>query len=393
MMASRPFQRVLMVLPGAFADAGGIEAYCRSLIMAAGDSLAGVGIEVRVILRNDSDKDTDPRYLTNGQPHVRGTRRSKLRFVTEVAREVAVFHPEMVLLGHVNFLRLVPWILHLGITPRVWVATYGLEIWQPLPNRPKLALRNADFVLAISSHTRSEVIDRQGVDGGRVGLLPCCLDPVWQSEAERFRGAAKGHDLTSPNILTVARMASGEQYKGIDQIIRALPKLRMDVPSVTYTIIGDGDDRRRLEELALELGVQDVVQFRGRVDTSELVGAYAAARVFAMPSRKEGFGIVFLEAAFFSCPSVGGRAGGTTDVIEDGVTGFLVDVDDACALQDRIGRLLADSILARRMGEAARERTLGLFSYESFRDRLSKHLRIETEPPAIGSRLRDRQHR
>src|SRR5204863_3572114 len=134
------------------------------------------------------------------------------------------------------------------------------------------------------------------IDPTRVRVLPGTVDP-------RFRPGPKPHALLDRYdargkkvLLTVARLSSSERYKGHDRVIRTLPRVLRDHPQTLYLIVGDGDDRARLEALALEFGVAEKVRFAGHIDAELLPDHFRLADVFVMPSTGEGFGIVFLEA-------------------------------------------------------------------------------------------------
>ena len=111
-------------------------------------------------------------------------------------------------------------------------------------------------------------------------------------------------------ILTVARLDARERYKGVDQLIEAMPAVLQTVPAARLRIVGTGSDLPRLKELAARLGVADSVEFAGFVDDEHLRAAYRDCALFALTSSGEGFGIVFLEAMAHGKPCLGARAGG-----------------------------------------------------------------------------------
>jgi len=115
--------------------------------------------------------------------------------------------------------------------------------------------------------------------------------------------------------MTVARLWSGDIYKGVDVTIRALPKVAQDEQEVKYLVIGRGDDRPRLEKLAQDLGVGDRIIFAGFVPTEELVDHYRLADAYIMPSQ-EGFGIVYLEAMACGVPVLAGDGDGSADPLQ-----------------------------------------------------------------------------
>jgi glycosyltransferase involved in cell wall biosynthesis len=116
--------------------------------------------------------------------------------------------------------------------------------------------------------------------------------------------------------------------------------------------------------------MRDKVIFTGWVSDNLLPSYYQACDVFALPSLKEGFGIVFLEAMYYAKPCIGARAGGIPEVIEDGKTGFLAEPGDANALADSLSNLLRNATLRREMGRVGQERFEREFSFRKFHERL-----------------------
>lgn len=243
------------------------------------------------------------------------------------------------------------------------VPLYGIEVWRPLGWQRRRALARASIRLAISRYTveraRPFVPDLEDVR-----VLPLALE-------ERAPTGAVDLDLVSHLgtgfLLIVGRMASGERYKGHDQVLEVLPRL----PGARLVVAGDGDDRRRLEARAAELGLLDRnVTFTGFVSEATLAELYRRAAVFVMPSLGEGFGLVYLEAMRAGKPCIAARGSAAEEVVADGATGFLVDRDDPEELASALGRLLASPDLARRMGEAGRTRWRERFSLEKFQEGL-----------------------
>jgi phosphatidyl-myo-inositol dimannoside synthase len=144
-----------------------------------------------------------------------------------------------------------------------------------------------------------------------------------------------------PILLTVGRLAASERYKGHEQIFSVLPALRAAFPTLVHVVAGDGDDRARLEARALELaGDRTAVRFIGFVPDEDLPDLYRTADLYVMPSTKEGFGIVYLEAAACGLRVVGGLGGGSADAVPAEQIGVLVDPNDGEALAQAIKRLL-----------------------------------------------------
>src|SRR5262249_19069197 len=141
--------------------------------------------------------------------------------------------------------------------------------------------------------------------------------------------------------LTVGRLAASERYKGHEAVFAALPALRTEFPDLVHVVVGDGDDRARLEGRAVELTRDPAaVRFLGYVPEEDLPALYRLADLFVMPSSLEGFGIVYLEAAACGLRVVGGIGGGSADAIPDGRVGVAIDPNDGEALISAVRRSL-----------------------------------------------------
>jgi glycosyltransferase involved in cell wall biosynthesis len=176
-------------------------------------------------------------------------------------------------------------------------------------------------------------------------------------------------------ILTVGRWQANERYKGMDTLITALPRLLHEWTDLQLVAVGEGDDRAWLEQLAEGCGVRRHVHFFSGLSYPELAACYSACEIFALPSRGEGFGLVYLEAMARGKPVIGGAHGGAPEVIDDGRTGYLVHHGDAPQLATSIETLLANPELAREMGARGRERVHRDFKFSVFAKSFKKTLR------------------
>lgn len=245
------------------------------------------------------------------------------------------------------------------------VPLYGIEVWRPLGWDRRRALANATSLFSISEHT----LDRArpfcpGLNG--VPVLPLALE---ERSPDGALDEALLERLGHGFLLLVGRMASGERYKGHDQLLEALPRLLAVHSNARIVMAGDGDDRPRLEARAAALGLGQAAIFPGFVSETTLAELYRRCAAFVMPSRGEGFGLVYLEAMRAGKPCVAARGSAAEEVVEDGVTGLLVDPEPE-ALAAAIGSLLGQPELAQRMGEAGQRHWRERFGAERFRERL-----------------------
>lgn len=352
-----------------FLSAGGVQRAGRHTAAVLVDYARERGIPYRILSLND------PPGTHRGRVGEQAFRfqafgRAKARFVLATL-SLAFRKPKVVVAGHPNLAPVAWTITILAPRARFIVLTHGIEVWNRVPPVRRTALQRADLVLAPSTETARKLMTVQRVPKAKVRILPWGLDPQFTSECS---GAS--HPLsTSPAgrvVLTVGRLDASEGYKGVDVLIESLLRLLVSVPDARLVVVGDGDDLPRLKRLTRRLGLDGRVYFLGQVSAQDLVAWYRRCDVFAMPSRGEGFGLVFLEAMAFGKPVVGGAHGGTLDIIEDGVTGFLVEHGNVEQLTQVLERLLTDDGLRKEMGRRARERVQSSYLFEHFQARLTQ---------------------
>jgi glycosyltransferase involved in cell wall biosynthesis len=248
----------------------------------------------------------------------------------------------------------------------------GIEAWKPLTWIQRTALDRADRLIAISAHTRDRFREVNAQFAGRA-IEVCHLG------VENARGGA-GASGRLPSALIVGRMASDERYKGHDLLLDVWADVVREVPGAALRIVGDGDDRPRLENKARTLGLDRHVVFLGRVDDESLAREYERCTAFVMPSRDEGFGFVFVEAMRAARACVA-SLGAASEIVVDGDSGLVVNPANRDELTRAIVRLLADGAGADRMGARGRERFLREFTDVHFRERFTAI--VESPVPAL----------
>jgi glycosyltransferase involved in cell wall biosynthesis len=261
-------------------------------------------------------------------------------FALGVVAHAAIVRPRLVVCTHLNFGPAAYLLKRLAGVPYVLVA-HGIEAHEGLSRSRRKALRGADSVWAVSQWTRGRVM-ALGVREDRIRVVPNTVDGERFVISERRVDLQKQFGLARSDrvILTVARLDAREGYKGYDTVLRALPTVLSTVGPVRYLIAGKGSDLSRLQRLVAELGLSEAVSFCGFVSDTDLPDLYRLADVFAMPSRGEGFGIVFLEAMASGVPVLGGDSDGTVDALANGELGLLVNPEDASQVADGLIQLL-----------------------------------------------------
>lgn len=325
--------RILALVGDAYGARGGIARYNRDLFAA----LAGAGAEILILPRLG---DAAGLALPAGVVQ-RPASPNRLKYSLMSLWEAWRYRPvDVVFCGHVLMAPLAVVLVRL-LGARYWVQAHGIDIWTDRRDVVRRAIEAADLVTTVSRATRKHLLGWVDLAPERVRVLPNTVDerfvpgPPSQVLRERLE-LGRG-----PILLTVGRLAASERYKGHELIFAALPALRARFPDLVHVVVGEGDDRERLEARAIELARESkAVRFLGYVPDEELPELYRLADLFVMPSSDEGFGIVYIEAAACGLRVVGGAGGGSSDAIPDARVGAIVDPGDRDGLVETVTRLL-----------------------------------------------------
>ena len=282
----------------------------------------------------------------------------------------------VVWVNHVNFGPLALGLRLAGAAAYV-VNTYGLELWSGMRAHRRAGLVHADHVVVDCHFSRDYIVDEKMAPAERTTVV---WDPV---DVDRFSPGPPQPDALVRNgvpwrpdrfrIVTVGRLNVGSRHKGVERNLRMLAGLDPRLP-VDLVVVGDGDDRPRLEALAAELAVRDRVFFAGSVSDDDLPPIYRSCDLSVLISdrgkdRGEGIPLTPLEAAACGLPILVGNQDGSQEAVEDGVNGWLMDPFDLASQRAAVERLVRDRELRLRMGRAARERILREHSFDVFVER------------------------
>ncbi len=208
-------------------------------------------------------------------------------------------------------------------------------------------VRQVERIVTSSAYSAGRIAEEYGVPADRIAVVPEPIDLArWRRAFEMVPELPRG----GPSILCVAHLYP---RKNVDTLLSAMTRVSNEA---VLRVVGTGPDFARLERLSLELGLGERVELLGHVDFARLAGEYRRADVFCLPSRQEGFGIVFLEAMAAGLPVVAARAAAVPEVVIDGESGILVGPDSPDDLAAALDRLLSDPGERRRLGEAGRKR-------------------------------------
>lgn len=365
-------------LPDLFNLKGGIQVYSAFLLEAL-DSIYPNG-KYDIFLKHDTSCTQDLLHTNNAHFHFAGLWPLSVRtpaFAAQILGRGVWQRPNLVISTHLNFTVAAYWLKRLAGIP-YWTVAHGVEAWDIQRPALQTALHHADRILAVSSYTRDRLIQEQNLDPSKISLLPNTFDH------NRFKIAGKPTFLLEryrlkpeqPIILTVNRLCLSESYKGYDKVLDALPQIRQVIPNVHYIIVGKGDARPHIEQLIQERQLQDCVTLAGFIPDTELCDYYNLCDVFAMPSKLEGFGIVYLEALACGKPCLGGNQDGAIDALCHGELGALVNPNDVGEIAKTIIQIL-QSIYPNPIlyqPQILRQKVIDIYGFDNFKQTLSNYL-------------------
>ena len=249
---------------------------------------------------------------------------------------------DLIILSHINLAIIGLLIKTINPNCKVWLIAHGIEVWRPLSFIKKLFLKRCDKIVCVSNYTREQVKSRHQTDPLKCVVLNNAVDPFIKLPKTFVKPShlLKRYHLVADNqvIFTLSRLASTEQYKGHDQVIKVISKLKDKFPKIKYILAGkyDHQEEIRIQKLITDNNVDEQVILTGFIEEYEFTDHFLLADLFVLPSKKEGFGIVFIEALACGLPVICGNADGSVDAILNGVLGKAINVDDLNELDEAI---------------------------------------------------------
>ena len=304
----------------------------------------------------------------------RGFGASKMLFSQTAIAEGA--QSRTVILSHINLLVIGWMIKKINPSIRLIMFAHGIEIWDKMGRFRRRMLDSCDIIFSVSNFTCEKIKEVHSIAGEKCKVLNNCLDPYLPlpSHPEKSERLLKKYwfEKNDPVLFTLTRLASSERYKGYDKVLEALVEIRKPYPNIRYLLAGsyDADEKKHLDLLIEDFGLSANVAIAGFVPDEELDEHFALADIYVMPSMKEGFGIVFIEAMYYGLPVIAGNKDGSVDALCNGELGVLVDPDDVDSIRDAIENILVN----KKAYTPDRELLMERFSYDTYKRKLEELL-------------------
>jgi len=316
--------KILVLATEAFHSNGGIAQFNRNLVNALSDISSTY--EIFVLPRKVGSMSAE---LTNNIVHYPQAARSNYDYIRHIIRLSAVKF-DLIICGHINLLPVSYVIKMFNKTPLV-LTVHGIDAW----NKHKSSLVNylinkVDFFWSVSRTTRNRMTDWSGVNINKFYIIPNTINLDLYKPGKKSDELLEKYQLHGKKVVMfLGRLSKAEKYKGVDEIIECAEKVVREDSNVRFLILGDGDDKQRLENKTYDLHLDKFIFFTGFVTESEKILFYRSSDLFVMPGKGEGFGIVYLEALACGIPVIGSLLDGSKDALKEGKLGKLVNPNNA----------------------------------------------------------------
>ena len=326
---------------------GGIARVARMMIK----SLAGVGAELTVTsLIDENDIDVFGNIA-------RTTKHSRLKYLAETHR--AAISNDYFIYDSIGPARAHPRLPGLNRPYSVWI--HGVEVWRALSRERMRVLENAETVFVNSQNT----LDKFEALHKPLPNAKVC----WLATEDNDPPAQQADFAGTPDVVVLGRIENNGFLKGHADLVSCWPAVVSKIPDARLIIAGGGDGLEPLRKLASESSVSDKIELLGRIPESEIPGLWKRAHLFAMPSKVEGFGLVYVEAMRHGVPVISSIHDAGKEVNAHGETGFCVNLETEGELASSIVKILKSRKRNQEFGAAAFKRWKDSFSYDSFEKR------------------------
>ncbi len=365
-------KKYLFIYLNAFSGTGGIEKFNTCMMK----SLYEYSLITNHSCNNISliDKFVDKKYIPQVLLH--GFNNKKIRAIIYACMKI--IETDVIILGHTNLLVLGLWTL-LFPNKKLLIMAHGIEVWQELSFWKKKVLQNCDMILAVSKYTKQQIMAKHQISETKIQIFHNTINPFFElpksfekSEYLLDRYKITNH-INGKIFFTLARLSSAEQYKGYDKVLEAMPMVLQKYPTCKYVIAGKYDEieYQRIQAIIVEKKLENSVILTGFVKDEELIDHYLLADTFIMPSRGEGFGIVYLEAMACGLSIIAGNADGSRDALRNGELGTLINPE---SVEEIANAMLShiENPLNNNKKIKLQEKVMSYFGFENFKQRTAE---------------------
>ena len=372
-------KKIILFTLQTFSTTGGIQKMTRTLAYSLFNIAKSENWDFKLFSVYDSRYDLMDRYLP--AENYTGFSNRRIKLIRKTINAAA--KSDTVILSHINFSLIGITIKLLNPKCRVWLIAHGIEVWRPVNFVKRAFLKKyCDKILCVSKFTKDQMIKWHHADPEQCIVLNNAVDPFIKlpETFEKPEYLLNRYGLKPSNqvVFTLTRLASSEQYKGYEQAIKAVSLLKYAFPNIKYILSGQYDavEEIRIRHLINMYEAEEQVILTGFLNETELTDHFLLSDLFVLPSKKEGFGIVFVEALACGLPVICGNEDGSIDAIKNGELGTAINVGDLDQLEKTIGDALKTPLTIESR-KNLQNQCLHYFKEDVYRSNLQKLLNDE----------------
>lgn len=362
--------KILFTYLVAFGKTGGIEKVNRTILKCL-SSFVDDNIKTEAWSLNDFN--VDENYFSTN--NFKGFNKSKFKFVFELIKNARTW--DKVIVGHINLAFVIRLMKILNPQLKIILIVHGIEVWEVLKSNKLWLLENADIIISVSKFTKNIIVSQSNVMENDIVVLPNCLDPYFPKDfiIDKPSYLLDRYDIKDNTkvVITISRINKREGRKGYDKVIEVLHKIAEIDKSIEFKYLLCGkyetDEYDRLKLKINQLNLTNKVVFTGFINDDELIDHFRLADIYIMPSKKEGFGMVYIEAAACGLQVIAGNADGSAEALLNGEIGSLVNPDNNEEIFNKLNELLVNS---KFKSKELSERVFSIYNYNIYSDKLYK---------------------
>ena len=334
---------VLFLTLRVFSATGGIEKVCRVM----GKALYEYGLQkdkcIEIMSMHDHQNEAD-RNIYFPKRIFSGYSADKASFVLSAVRNGR--SADIVVISHINLLVVGWFIKKVNPTVKIILLAHGIEIWGKLSRLKKKILPCCDQILCVSSFTAEKIRSNYQLPFTEIQVLNNCIDPFlpladmdYSRQKLREKYKINNADIV---LMTLTRLSVRDRYKGYDVVLKAMVDLLQKNKGIKYLLAGGYSNAEKIfiDNLIEKYGLEKNVILAGYIPEEELTVYFSMADIYVMPSTKEGFGIVFIEAMYYGLPVIAGNKDGSTDALLNGKLGLLIEPNNAAAVAEAVEKMI-----------------------------------------------------
>lgn len=357
--------KILFLTLKVFSATGGIEKVSKIICKVLSDFFADKTNDLSILSMHDDKKDFDQRYVNSKL--FSSYHSNKIAFGFSALKKG--IQSDIIILSHCNLLFFGVLIKLFRPATKLVLIVHGIEVWKPFSKLKTKWLKQCDTIISVSQFTKIKMIELHKIHSEKIRVINNCLDPFLRDPAinGKSQKLLNRYGLTNEHkiILTLSRLSAHDRDKGYEKVLYSLSELKTSYPNLVYMIAGkyEPEEKKWIDELIKKYELRDKVIITGYVADDELAQHIELCDLYVMPSIKEGFGIIFIEALFYGKPVIGGNKDGSVDALANGKFGQLVNPSD----QEEITKAISNILQGKINTKPDHNEVLEYFGYNSYK--------------------------